>query len=193
MRPSFWPNTPDILDEHLRHAPPSAFAIRFLLAATLVPLYGIYSGYELGENEPASLDSTEYLHSEKYELRFRDYDAEGSLGPFIRRVNEIRRAHPSVWALRDVRFHHSDNDQVLAYTRGHLDTDLLLVVVSLDPHHAQETWVRLDLGAIGLGDGGGYKLADELTGETWEWVGEAGWVRLDPTTRQVGHVFHVTR
>ncbi len=193
MRPSFWPNTPDILDEHLRHAPPSAFAVRFVLAATLVPIYGIYSGYELGENEPASLDNTEYLHSEKYEVRRRDYDDPGSLAPLIRTVNEIRQNHPSVWSLRDVRFHHSDNEQVLAYTRGHVDDDLLLVVVNLDAHHPQETWLRLDLGAIGLGDGGTYRLHDELTGERFEWTGEAGWVRLDPTSRQVAHLFHVTR
>jgi len=193
MRPSFWPNTPDILDEHLRHAPPSAFALRFVLAATLVPIYGIYSGYELGENEPASLENTEYLHSEKYELRRRDYDDPGSLAPLIRTVNEIRRNHPSVWSLRDVRFHHSDNDQVLAYTRGHVDDDLLLVVVNLDAHHPQDTSVRLDLGAIGLGDGAPYHLHDELTGDRFEWHGEAGYVRLDPTARQVAHLFHITR
>ena len=94
MRPSFWPNTPDILDDHLRHAPPSAFALRFILAATLVPLYGIYSGYELCENEPADDTTTEYRHSEKYELRARDYKQEPSLAPLIRTVNEIRRNHP---------------------------------------------------------------------------------------------------
>jgi starch synthase (maltosyl-transferring) len=193
MRPSFWPNTPDILDETLRHAPPSAFAVRLLLAATLVPVYGIYSGYELGENEPASLETTEYLHSEKYQLRHRDYGAAGSLAPFIRTVNEIRRRHPGVWSLDDVRFHHSDDEQVLVYSRGHLDQDLLLVVVNLDPHHPRDTWVRVDLGAIGLGDGGRYDLHDELTGDRYEWEGEAGWVRLDPTVPQVAHVFHVTR
>ena len=193
MRPSFWPNTPDILDETLRHAPPSAFAVRLLLAATLVPIYGVYSGYELGENEPASLENTEYLHSEKYELRRRDYSDPGSLAPFIRRVNEARRRHPTVWSLPDIRFHHTDDEQVLAYSRGHLDDDLLLVVVNLDPHHPHESWVRLDLGAIGLGDGGRYRLHDELTDDDYEWDGEAGWVRLDPTTRQVAHLFHVTR
>ena len=83
--PSFWPNTPDILDDHLRHAPPSAFALRFVLAATLVPLYGIYSGYELCENEPADDTTTEYRHSEKYELKARDYEQEPSLAPLIRR------------------------------------------------------------------------------------------------------------
>jgi starch synthase (maltosyl-transferring) len=191
MRPSFWPNTPDILDDHLRDAPPSAFALRFVLAATLVPLYGMYSGYELCENEPADDTSTEYRHSEKYEIKARDFKQEPSLVPLIRRVNEVRRDHPSVWSLRDVHFHHSDNEQLLAYSRGHADDDLLLVVVTLDPHHAQETFVRLDLGAVGL-PYGRYHLHDELTGERYDWEGDAGYVRLDPTTGQVAHLFHVT-
>jgi starch synthase (maltosyl-transferring) len=191
MRPSFWPNTPDILDDHLRHAPPSAFALRFALAATLVPIYGIYSGYELCENEPADETSTEYRHSEKYEIKARDYTQEPSIAPLVRAVNHIREKHPTLWSLPDVRFHHCDNEQLLAYTRGHLDDDLLLVVVNLDPHHAQESWVRLDLGAVGLPQGS-YQLHDELTGDRYTWEGEAGWVRLDPTTGQVAHVFSVT-
>jgi starch synthase (maltosyl-transferring) len=191
MRPSFWPNTPDILDDHLRHAPPSAFALRFVLAATLVPIYGIYSGYELVENEPANDTTTEYRHSEKYEVKDRDYGAEPSIAPLIRTVNEIRRAHPSVWSLRDVRFHGSDNEQVLAYSRGHVDRDLLLVVVNLDPHNPQETTVHLDLGALGLPQGR-YHLHDELTGERYEWEGESGYVRLDPTAGHVAHLFSIT-
>jgi starch synthase (maltosyl-transferring) len=192
MRPSFWPNTPDILDEHLRNAPPSAFALRFILAATLVPLYGVYSGYELCENEPASLTNTEYLHSEKYEIKKRDYDAPGSLAPLFRTVNDIRRRHDGVWSLRDIRFHHSDNEQVLAYSRGHASRDLLLCVVNLDPHDAQVTMVRLDLGALGLPHDVRYHLRDELTGDTYEWHGEAGYVRLDPAAGHVAHIFHVT-
>lgn len=192
MRPSFWPNTPDILDVELRHAPPSAFALRFVLAATLVPLYGIYSGYELCENEPASETNTEYLHSEKYEIRLRDYDQPQTLAPLIRTVNDLRHKHPEVWALRDVRFHGSDNEQILVYSRGHADSGLLLCAVNLDPHNPQETTVRLDLGAVGLPSDGTYWLRDELTGETYEWHGGAAYVRLDPTVGQVAHLFHVT-
>jgi len=192
MRPSFWPNTPDILDDIvLRNGPPAAFALRFILAATLVPVYGVYSGYELCENEPASDTNTEYLHSEKYELKARDYDDPSSIAPLIRTMNEIRRRHPDVWALRDIRFHHSDNDRFLAYSRGHLDRDLLLVVVNLDAHQPQETFVRLDLGALGLPQGR-YHLHDELRGDHYDWEGEAGYVRLDPTNGQVAHVFHIT-
>ena len=191
VRPSFWPNTPDILDEHLRHAPPSAFAVRLVLAATLVPVYGIYSGYELGENEPASDSTTEYLHAEKYEIKRRDFDQPQSLAPLIRVLNHSRRRHPDVWRLRDVRFHASDNDQVLAYSRGRLPDDLLLVVVNLDPHHAQETLVHLDGEALGL-PSGCYQLHDELTGARYTWDGPSGYVRLDPGHGQVAHVLHVT-
>ena len=107
-----------------------------MLAATLVPIYGIYSGYELVENVPASEHNTEYLDSEKYQIKERDW-SDPPLAPLIRTVNEVRRRHPDVWALRDVRFHHSDNEQLLVYSRGHVARDLLLVVVNLDPHHAQ--------------------------------------------------------
>jgi starch synthase (maltosyl-transferring) len=192
MRPSFWPNTPDILARSLRNAPPAAFQLRLVLAATLVPLYGIYSGYELGENEPASETNEEYWRSEKYELKQRDYGADHSIAPFIRTVNEARRRHPQVWSLRDIRFHHSDDDRILVYSRGHLGTGLLLVVVNLDPHSAHDTDVRIDVGALGLPDDRPYQLHDELTGEEWSWTGDVGWVRLDPAAGQVAHVFHVT-
>jgi starch synthase (maltosyl-transferring) len=192
MRPSFWPNTPDILDDALRHAPPSAFAVRFVMAATLVPLYGLYSGYELVENEPANDTTTEYRHSEKYEIKARDFDQPHSLAPLVRAVNGIRRRHPGVWSLPDVRFHHSDDERFLVYSRGHADTDLLLCVVLLDPE-PHDTTVRLDLGAIGLPADHPYTLHDELSGDTYVWGGSAAYVRLDPPAGQVAHLFHVTR
>ena len=194
MRPAFWPNTPDILSGPLRRGPRAAFALRLLLAATLSPTYGIYSGYELCENEPASESNEEYAHSEKYEIKDRDYGAFDTLAPFIARCNEIRRSHPGLWSLRDVRFHHSDDaEHFLVYSRGHVDTDLLLVVVNLDPYEARDTTVRLDLGALGLPSGVAYELHDELTGERYEWHGDAAYVRLDPASGQVAHAFHVTR
>ncbi len=104
----------------------------------------------------------------------------------------MRHKHPEVWALRDIRFHRSDNEQILVYSRGHADRGLLLCAVNLDPHHPQETTVRLDLGALGLPHDGVYRLRDELTGESYEWHGEASYVRLDPTTGQVAHLFQVT-
>ena len=91
MRPNFWPNTPDIISGPLRGGPPSAFALRYILAATLSPSYGVYSGYELCENQPASADNEEYLNSEKYEIKHRDFWRPGSLAPSVRR----HQRHPS--------------------------------------------------------------------------------------------------
>ncbi len=109
MRPNFWPNTPDILSGPLRDGPPAAFALRLVLAATLAPSWGMYSGYELCENEPASDTNEEYLHSEKYEIKHRDFDRPGTLAPLVTRLNDIRRRHPALQRLRRIRFHHSDN------------------------------------------------------------------------------------
>jgi starch synthase (maltosyl-transferring) len=189
MRPNFWPNTPDILSGPLRHGPPAAFRMRFVLAATLVPSYGIYSGYELYENEPASDTNEEYLHSEKYEIRRRDWARPDSLAPFIATINDIRRRHPALQWLKNVRFHDSSNDRFLVWSRGHSDEgDLVLVVVNLDPHSAQETNLGLDLGAIGLPWQGPYTATDELTGDVFLWEGPNPYVRLDPWQGQVAHV-----
>ncbi|HEY8527337.1 MAG TPA: alpha-1,4-glucan--maltose-1-phosphate maltosyltransferase [Acidimicrobiales bacterium] len=189
MRPNFWPNTPDILSGPLRHGPPAAFLLRFVLAATLVPSYGIYSGYELYENEPASDENEEYLNSEKYEIRRRDWGRPDSMAPFIAQVNAIRRRHPAFRWLRNVRFHHSANDRFLVWSRGHAaEGDLMLVVVNLDPHHPQETVLGLDLAAIGMPTHGPYTAADELGGETYTWDGPNPYVRLDPTRGQVAHI-----
>jgi starch synthase (maltosyl-transferring) len=188
MRPNFWPNTPDILSGPLRHGPPAAFLVRYVLAATLVPSYGLYSGYELFENEPASDANEEYLHSEKYELRRRDWGRAESMAPFIARVNEIRRLHPAFRWLRNVRFHVSSNERLLVWSKGHADDDLVLVVVNCDPHNAQESVLDLDLGAMGLPWQGPLRAHDELGGETYTWDGNRPYVRLDPTQGQVAHI-----
>jgi starch synthase (maltosyl-transferring) len=192
MRPNFWPNTPDILSGPLRHGPPAAFLMRFALAALLVPSYGMYSGYELFENEPFSDTSEEYLHSEKYELRRRDWADADSMAPFITRINGIRRRHPAFERLRNVRFHGSDNDRFLVWSKGGPDEgdtgDTVLVVLNLDPHNAQETVLHLDLGALGVPWQGPFRALDELGGETYTWDGAHPYVRLDPTQGQVAHV-----
>ena len=151
MRPSFWPNTPDILSGPLRRGPPAAFKMRLVLAATMVPSYGIYSGYELFENEPASETNEEYGHSEKYEIKQRDWSRPDSLAPWIGVVNSIRRRHPAFWTLRNLTFHHSTNSQILAYSKQTDDrSDVVLMVVNLDPRTTHESTLGLDLGVLGL-------------------------------------------
>ncbi len=189
MRPNFWPNTPDILGGVLRGGNEAAFRLRYLLAATLVPNHGVYSGYELYENEPASPTNEEYLNSEKYEVKDRDWDRADSLAPFITEVNRIRRAHPAFADLRNVRFHHVDNDAIIAYSKGSIAAgDLVLVVVNLDPETTHEATVFLDLPAIGLPEWGSFPAHDEISGLTHEWNGSANYVRLDPGMGQVGHI-----
>jgi starch synthase (maltosyl-transferring) len=189
MRPNFWPNTPDILSGPLRHGPPAAFLLRYVLAAALVPSYGVYSGYELFENEPASETNEEYRHSEKYEVRRRDWGRSDSMAPFMATVNSIRRRHPAFRWLRNIRFHGTSNERFLVWTKGHAqDGDLVLVVVNLDPHQAQETVLDLDLGAVGLPWQGPIQARDELTGDTYMWDGNRPYVRLDPTAGQVAHI-----
>lgn len=189
LRPNFWPNTPDILSGPLRHGGPAAFRLRLLLAAFLSPSYGIYSGYELIDNEPASEDNEEYLHSEKYEIKLRDWDRLSSIAPFIAVVNAIRRAHPAFGRLRSLHFHHSDNPAIMAWSKRSDDgTDTMLVVANLDPDHAQETQLSLDLGALGVSTP--FTVLDELSAQTFGWPGPAPYIRLDPLSAPA-HVLHV--
>ncbi len=195
FRPNLWPNTPDILAEPLRNGPRSAFEVRAVLAALLAPSWGVYSGYELCENAPASPDNEEYLDSEKYELKDRDWSRPESLMPLLAMLNGIRRAHPATWRMGSLRFHHTEHDTVLAWTHhrpagpdGPADT--VLVVLNLDPVRTAETMVWLDLGAFGLDEHVPFEVTDELTDETWTWRGSGNYVRLDPSER-VAHVFSV--
>jgi starch synthase (maltosyl-transferring) len=190
-RPNLFVNTPDILPEHLQVGGPAMFAIRAALAATLSPTWGVYSGFELYEHEPQKPGSEEYLHSEKFELRPRDFEAaltEGrSLEPWITRLNQIRRAHPALQQMRTLHFHDVDHEALVAYSKTDPATgDTVLVVVSLDPHEAREGTIHLDLPALGLDWGDRVVAHDEVTGETYEW-GAANYVRLDPL-RAVAHI-----
>jgi starch synthase (maltosyl-transferring) len=188
MRPNFWPNTPDILSGPLRLGPPAAFALRLVLAATMSPSYGIYSGYELYENVPASDTNEEYLNSEKYEIKDRDYRRPDSLTPLLATLNDIRRRHPALQRLRSIRFHATTNPAVIAYSkRSDDDSDAVLTVVNLDPYWAQEAVVQLDGAAVGLPYDSPYWVFDELSGERYWWQGWTPYVRLDPADR-VAHV-----
>jgi starch synthase (maltosyl-transferring) len=191
MRPAFWPNTPDILSGPLREGPPAAFALRMILAATMAPTWGMYSGYELFENAPASPDNEEYLDSEKYEIPHRDWDRPGTLVPLIRTVNAIRRRHRSLQRLRTIRFHHSDNPQIIVYSKMSDDgDDVMLMVVSLDPYRRQEATLGLDLGPLGLPWDRSFAAVDQLSGETYTWTGPNPYVKLEPWDR-VAHILHI--
>ncbi|WP_331449686.1 alpha-1,4-glucan--maltose-1-phosphate maltosyltransferase [Streptomyces prasinus] len=194
MRPNLFPNTPDILHAYLQHGGRPAFEVRAVLAATLSPAWGIYSGYELCENTPLREGCEEYLDSEKYQLTPRDWEAaerEGrSIAPLITRLNTIRREHPALRALRNLRFHHTDNDSVIAYSKRS-GADAVLVVANLDPHHTQEATVTLDMPQLGLDRHESVPVHDELTGETYHW-GRTNYVRLEPG-RAPAHVLHVQR
>jgi len=194
MRPNLFPNTPDILHAYLQHGGRPAFEVRAVLAATLSPSWGIYSGYELCENTPLREGSEEYLDSEKYQLTPRDWDTaarEGrTIAPLITKLNHIRRRSPALRQLRDLHFHHADQDAVIAYSkRGGSNT--ILVVANLDPHHTQEATVSLDMPQLGLDWHESVPVRDELTGETYHW-GRANYVRLEPGLRPA-HVFTVLR
>ncbi|HTV11790.1 MAG TPA: maltotransferase domain-containing protein [Acidimicrobiales bacterium] len=192
MRPSLWPNTPDILSGPLRGGPPAAFALRYVLAATLSPLYGVYSGYELCENVPASPDNEEYMGSEKYELKSRDFARPGTLGPLFRAVNRSRRRHPAFSRLRNIYFHGSENPNIIAYSKASDDgADVVLVVVTLDPYVAQESTLHLGPLQLGVPADQPFVVHDELSGESYNW-GLHPYVRLDPY-RRVAHIFDVTR
>ena len=189
MRPNFWPNTPDILSGPLRNGPPSAFALRLVLAATLSPSYGVYSGYELYENQPAAETNEEYLNSEKYEIRHRDYDRPGTLAPLMGALNRIRRRHPAFARLRSVQFWSTSNPWIVAYTKISDDgTDRVLTVVNLDPYWAQDAVINLDPAALGLPASAPYRVTDELSGDQYSWTGAQPYVRLDPVQR-VAHIF----
>ncbi|MEY2567410.1 MAG: hypothetical protein QOE35_1939 [Actinomycetota bacterium] len=181
MRPNFWPNTPDILSGPLRNGPVSAFKQRLVLAATSVPSYGIYSGYELGENEPASDTNEEYLHSEKYEVKHRDWADPTSIAPYITRINAIRHRHPALCGLRNITLQHTDNDQIIAWSKHSDDRrDIVLVILNLDPRNVQECTLSLDLGILGLPWDAAIEAYDELTAQTFEWWGPHHYIRLDP-------------
>lgn len=188
MRPNFWPNTQDILAYPLRDAPLSAFRQRFILASTLVPSYGICSGFEFGENEPASPDNTEYLNSEKYEIRERNF-GHAHLAPYIARVNEIRRAHPSFHELGAIRFHGVDNDNIICYSRrDSTGNDTVVIVVSIDPYSVQEGTVSINCDEIGVPWHTVYDVEDLLTSQTFKWSTN-NYVRLTP--QHPAHVMHV--
>jgi starch synthase (maltosyl-transferring) len=164
--------------------------LRYVLASTLTPSYGVYSGYELCENAPASPDNEEYLGSEKYEIKERDFSRPGSLAPLFTTMNSVRRRHPAFGRLRNVHFHGSDNPNVIVYSKASDDgSDVVLVVVTLDPYATQEATLDLDVTALGLPLGQAFEVYDELSPETYTW-GPHPYVKFEPW-RRVAHVLDV--
>jgi starch synthase (maltosyl-transferring) len=189
LRPNFFANTPDILHEFLQTGGRSAFKIRLVLAATLSPTYGIYSGFELCENVPLHEGSEEYLNSEKYELKHRKFDIEGNIAPYITRVNEIRHKNPALAQFRNLHFHNTDKDNVMAYSKSSTG-NAILTVVSLNPWHWEEATVTLDLEALGITDlARPFEVHDLLGDTTYLWHGPFNYVRLDPESP--AHIFEV--
>ncbi|WP_157419932.1 alpha-1,4-glucan--maltose-1-phosphate maltosyltransferase [Actinomadura kijaniata] len=193
MRPNVFVNTPDILNEYLVHGGRPAFEIRAVLAALLSPTWGVYSGYELIENVPVRPGSEEYRDSEKYQYKPRDWEQaerEGrSIAPLIGRLNELRRGHPALHRLRNLRFHHVDQSELICFSKA-LGDDVVIAVVNLNPHQAREATVHLDLTALGLDADAaahGFEVTDELSGATYTWW-QANYVRLDPH-EQPAHIF----
>ena len=186
FRPNFFANTPDILHEYLQHGGAPAFEARLVLAATLSPSYGIYSGYEHFENVPVRAGSEEYLHSEKYEVKQRALD--GPLLPLIARINEIRRAHPALQELSNVTFLETGNDGLIAYAKQ-TGPDTVICVVSIDPHQPQEGSVMIP---EVLGTPPSFTAHDLLSGESYQWRIGPNFVRLAPHWRQA-HIIELQR
>jgi starch synthase (maltosyl-transferring) len=192
MRPNLFVNTPDILHAYLQKGGKPAFEARLVLAATLGANYGIYSGFELYENVPVKDGSEEYLHSEKYQIRPRDFETADSLAPTIARINAVRRAHPALQYDRGLEFLKTDNDQLICYTKRAPDgSDPILVVVNLDPVHMQHGHVKLPLAGWKIEPGTVIEARDLLSDETYLWRDEWVYVRLDPPSR-VAHVIAIT-
>jgi starch synthase (maltosyl-transferring) len=190
-RPNCFTNTPDILHEYLQHGGRPAFRVRLVLAATLAPVYGIYSGFELCEGTPVRPGSEEYKDSEKYELVHRDWNAPGNIKQDIARLNRIRRENTALQTLPNLEFVSSDYDGILAYRR-YAPGNELLVIVNLDPHQMHETMIDVPLDRMGIGESDAYEVADLLSGSRYVWRGRKNYVKLDPTER-VAHVFRVTK
>jgi len=193
FRPNFWPTTPDIFPEHLVHGGRGAFLSRLILAGTLSSSYGIYGpSYELMENVPRP-GVEELAHNEKYEIRTWNLDAPHSLRHVMARLNAIRREQPALHGNRLLRFHPTDNDLLIAYSKRTPDRrNVILCVVNLDPHHTHRGWLDLDLGELGLAHDDTFQVHDVLGGGHYTWRGRRNYVELDPHVMPA-HIFEVRR
>jgi starch synthase (maltosyl-transferring) len=186
-------NTPDILPEYLQHGGPAAFQIRLVLAATLGASYGIYGPpYENQYGVPRP-DSEEYVDNEKYQVRHWDWSRPNVFREFIALVNRTRRENPALQFDHRLRFHQADNEHILFYSKTTEDlSNIVLVVVNVDPYHAQSGYVHVPLAAFGLESGDSYQVQDLLTGAHFLWHGSANYVSLDPHSA-AAHILRIRR
>ena len=192
LRPNLFANTPDILPFFLQHGGRPAFMIRAVLAATLSPVYGIYSGFELCENA-ALPGREEYADSEKYQFKQRDWNAPGNIKDLVTKLNFIRRGNRALQELANLRFLQAANDQILFYAKATAALDnILLVAVTLDPWNPQSAWVDVPLEDFGLAADAIYQVHDLLTDERFLWHGRSNFIALDPHARPA-HVFRLRR
>ncbi len=193
MRPNVFTNTPDILHEFLQSGMPAAFAIRATLAATLSPTYGIYSGFELYEHVSLRPGSEEYLDSEKFEFRPRNFDLATKQGrsliPYLTVLNAIRKNNPAFSSLRSLRFHPTDSPHVIAYSKQ-VGTNVMLVVCTLDPFHEQSATVHWNMSELSMNWDSDFSVKDQITGNSWRWNAHT-FVRLNPY-ENVAHILAVT-
>jgi starch synthase (maltosyl-transferring) len=194
FRPNLWPNTPDILTEYLQMGGRPAFVTRLILAATLGASYGIYGpAFELCENQAKQFGSEEYLDSEKYQIRLWDIDRSDSLRHIIGRVNRIRRENPALQSDWSLRFHPIDNEQLICYTKATQDlSNIILVVVNLDPHHIHSGWLELPLADFDIDEDRPYQVHDLLSDTRYLWHGIRNYVELNPQAIS-GHIFRLRR
>jgi starch synthase (maltosyl-transferring) len=194
LRYNLWPNTPDILTQFLQSGGREAFMIRLVLAATLGANYGIYGpAFELCENTPREPDSEEYLNSEKYEIRRWDLDAPQSLAGLITRLNKIRRENPALQSDTGLRFHHTDNDQLLVYSKMTPDkSNIIFVVVNLNPYYTHSGWLDLPLDEFEMDTRRTFQMHDLLTDTRFFWHGTRNYVELNPH-RLPAHVLRLRR
>ncbi|MFZ3453310.1 alpha-1,4-glucan--maltose-1-phosphate maltosyltransferase [Arthrobacter sp. 7Tela_A1] len=206
FRPNFFVNTPDILTEFLQYGGPPAFKIRAVLASTASPLWGMYAGFELYEHV-ARPGAEEYLDNEKFEFKQRDFALaeaqDRSLAPYITRLNQIRRSHPSLGDLQNLTVHSSTDEATVVYSKHKQERlsdprskDTLIIVVNTDPHSARECTVTLDLDALHLdpedfNEDGTFWVDDLISGQSWRW-GQYNYVRLD-AHYEPAHILSVRR
>lgn len=192
FRANFFANTPDILPEYLQHGGRPAFLIRAALAALTMPVYGIYSGFELCENAPVP-GKEEYIDSEKYQFKGRDWNAPGNIKDYVTKLNKIRRENRALREYANLQTHTAENDQILCFSKTTTSLDeALLVAVTVDPRNTQTAFVHVPLAEFGLTAGEVYQVEDLITGERYAWQGSRNFISLDPHSRPA-HVFRIRR